>query len=1201
MKNRSGSNSRQCRSLRSWPAVRVACLITTLLLAEGSLLLAADQDPFQALIRPTEPLTPEQERQSFRLPPGFVIDLVAAEPDILKPLNMAFDSRGRLWVTVTQEYPFPAPPDRPGRDAVKILEDTDADGSFDKVITFADGLNIPIGVYPYRNGAIVFSIPHIWYLEDTDGDDVADRRTRLYGPMGYERDTHGMNNAFRRGLDGWLYACHGFNNETRVAGSDGHQIVMHSGNTYRMRVDGSRIEQFTWGQVNPFGMTMDRWFYLYTADCHSKPIYQLLRGGYYPSFGKPHDGLGFVPPLMEHLHGSTAIAGVVCYEATAFPEEYRGNFFSGNVMTSRVNRNAVVWNGTTPRLVEQPDFVITSDPWFRPVDLCMGPDGALYIADFYNRIIGHYEVPLDHPGRDRMRGRIWRVRYEGSASASKGPRADFSQADVQTLIELLADENLTRRLMATDQLSDRWGKSAAAAVRHAALGHESPTVRAHGLWVLFRLGEADESLVSALLTDPAPLVRCHAARVAAELGSWGGELANRIVQALEDPDPHVVRQAAEALGVHTEIDAAQPLLDAFLHADPSDALLLHTLRIALRNQCRDPQRLRNLARSASHPEARQALASIAVALSHEAAADWLLELLEQEPVEPSQALAWVRHAARYCEPARLPDLARWAVNRLADQPGTQLELITTVAGSLRERGADNPAIRAWAERVAKSIFELAQAYPWTVLPITTQPGANPWVVQVRPSADGQVAPFLCSLPLGETLTGRLRSSVFQIPQELEFYIAGHDGFPNQSPRGENRVVLVDAETGEVLREQPAPRADVAQRVVWDLGSHRGRRAYVELIDADSQTAYAWLAAGRFQPPVVVVPQQSPADVSRWAQEACRLAADLELHGLLPDLVQLSRSRGSDSAIQSAALEARARLENQEALRWLAVAVQNPELPDALRESLAALADKPDTDAVGRWLAELMHTSPAAVQQQVADALASSRQGGELLLALVERGIASTRLLADRQLRQRLQQAVGPARLEPLFRQAERLHHLQQPIEQLIDQRRQAVLRGKGDVQRGAAVFQRACAACHQLAGKGAVVGPQLDGIGQRGLARLLEDLLDPHRNVDVAFRTVTLQLADGRVLVALPRGDRGALRVFVDQEGKEFTVRPRRNRAGTAQRVVVDARQCGGRPSGKGLRRSGSILDATACKQHGTTTRNARKISASLSPAEFLS
>ena len=175
-------------------------------------------------------------------------------------------------------------------------------------------LNIPIGLYPYKNGVIAFSIPDISYYEDTDGDDKADKVTKLFGPMGFERDTHGMNNSFRRGFDGWLYANHGFNNQTSVSGSDGHKVEMHSGNTYRMRLDGSRIEHFTHGQVNPFGSAFDEKGNLFYRGLSTRNrSIKSLRGGYYPSFGKPDDGLGFVKPMMEHLHGSTAIAGVENY------------------------------------------------------------------------------------------------------------------------------------------------------------------------------------------------------------------------------------------------------------------------------------------------------------------------------------------------------------------------------------------------------------------------------------------------------------------------------------------------------------------------------------------------------------------------------------------------------------------------------------------------------------------------------------------------------------------------------------------------------------------------------------------------------------------------------------------------------------------------------------------------------------------------
>ena len=141
------------------------------------------QDPFSAAIRPTDAKTPEEERRSFHLPPGFTVQLVAAEPEIQKPMNLAFDARGRLWVSGSTEYPFPAPANRPGRDSIRVLEDVDGDGRADKVTVFADGLNIPIGLYPYKDGAIAFSIPYIYNLQDTDVDGFADQpRDALWPP-----------------------------------------------------------------------------------------------------------------------------------------------------------------------------------------------------------------------------------------------------------------------------------------------------------------------------------------------------------------------------------------------------------------------------------------------------------------------------------------------------------------------------------------------------------------------------------------------------------------------------------------------------------------------------------------------------------------------------------------------------------------------------------------------------------------------------------------------------------------------------------------------------------------------------------------------------------------------------------------------------------------------------------------------------------
>ncbi len=388
-------------------------------------------------IAPTDPKSPADELKTFKLPPGFKAQLVASEPDIQKPMQHAFDAKGRLWVTTSYHYPFAAEKGK-ASDKLFILSDFGDDGKAKKIEIFDDKLNIPIGILPLPDckSCIVSSVGEILKLTDTDGDGKADQREVLFTGFG-TRDTHGMYNSFTMmpdapapreasptGADlGWVYACHGFANDSTVKGKDGHVVKMHSGHTFRFRTDGSRIEIYTHGQVNPFGMTVDPWFNLYTADCHSKPITQLIKGAYYDSFGKPHDGLGYAPHVTRHDHGSTALCGLAWYDADQYPEQWKGCMFLGNVVTNRINADRIEWKGSTPVAKELPDFLVSSDPWFRPTDIKLGPDGALYVTDFYNKIIGHYEVDLKHPQRDKTHGRVWRIVYEGPVSNESKPNA----------------------------------------------------------------------------------------------------------------------------------------------------------------------------------------------------------------------------------------------------------------------------------------------------------------------------------------------------------------------------------------------------------------------------------------------------------------------------------------------------------------------------------------------------------------------------------------------------------------------------------------------------------------------------------------------------------------------------------------------------------------------------------------------------------
>ena len=779
----------------------------------------ADDNPFAAAIRPTEALSPEQERASFHLPPGFRVQLFASEPEIQKPMNMAFDARGRLWVSGSTEYPYPAPKDRPARDTIRVLEDTDHDGRADKVTIFAEGLSIPIGLCPYKNGVIAYSIPNIEFFDDTDGDGKADHREVLYGPFEFRRDTHGMNNAFRRGFDGWLYANHGWANTSTVKGRDGNEVVLPGGNTYRVRLDGSRIEHYTHGQVNPFGMTFEAQGDLFNADCHTKPIMLLIRGGYYDSFGRPHNGLGYVPPVMEHTHGSTAIAGTMRYAGSNFPAEFRGNMFVGNVMTSRVNRDSIRERGSSLQAVEEPDFIVSDDPWFRPVDMQVAPDGSLYIADFYNKIIGHVEVPLDHPERDKVRGRIWRVVYEGDGGkpATFDSSPNLRDADAKALIAAFDHPNLGVRMRAGDELCDRIGASAVSPLRES-LARLSPTAQAHSLWALFRLGAVRPDEVRAAATAGDRLLRVHAMRVLGETTTWDETDRSAVLHALDNAEPMVRRSAVEALGRHPLIEDIDVLVKLWLATPETDVHLRHTIKIALLEIIRVPGTLKEWADHKSSQPAADLMAGIALALPSQEAGAFLIDYLGRYPAPVESMSQYLTHAAKNLPPdADVSTLAD--VAQKAGDIDLQLDLLMAVRDGLRQKQRTEPDdLRKWGKTLAGPLLDSVAGggNDWVAVGESSAPG-RPWQLEPRNSAGRRgKSPFLSSFPLGETYTGTIRSREFVLPKTLSISVCGHLGFPNKPADPKNLVRVRLVGSGEIIAEalrsaqtRPSGRAGIS--------------------------------------------------------------------------------------------------------------------------------------------------------------------------------------------------------------------------------------------------------------------------------------------------------------------------------------------------------------------------------------------------------
>ena len=1099
---------------------------------------AAAPDPFAENVRTTEPLTPAEQQKTFHLPAGFSIELVASEPQIAKPMNMAFDARGRLWVTTSYEYPFPKKPGEPARDSIKIFESTRQDGHYDKATTFVDNLNIPIAVLPYGDGCIAWSIPNIYYFRDTDGDGRADRRDVVFGPLGWERDTHGNIASFRRGNDGWIYGTHGFNNNSTFKASDGSSISLNSGNTYRFRPDGSHVDQFTWGQVNPFGMCMDERGYFYTADCHSSPIYQLVPGGYYPSFGKPDDGLGFAPTTIQHSHGSTAIAGILIVPEQGWPADLQGNIFIGNVMTSRINRDRVEWHGSSPVGIEMPDFLSTDDPWFRPVDIQLGPDGALYIADFYNRIIGHYEVPLQHPGRDRQRGRIWRVRYNG---ASPSPLPDLTQATATVLVTELGSGIPARRQLALQELVDRVGVPASSLVRGVLVDAKSSAAQRVGaLWVLHRLGQLDPEILREALTHSAPLVRMHAARIVGADPEPRAAFLSSVDLLLEDKDPHVRRAAAEAIALHPGVQHIDSLLKARDRVASDDSHLLYTLKVALRNQFKAPGAFEFFLKRPAIEATWKQIAEGALSISSPESSAFLLEHVRRFHESPEVVVRVLKQAARSTPETQVSELAEFAKQATAKDLGQQFDLYQAVKQGLAERSIALPAVmRSWSTELVDGLLSTAArgAGGWENVPWeNAKDTGNPWTFQDRRTTDGKTVRMLSSLPDGgEALTGTLRSPEFLVPATLRFLASGHDGYPDKPAQHQNRIRLRETGTDVVLMETFAPRNDVAQTIQWDLGAHRGKRARLEVVDQNAEAAYAWLAIGGLDPTLIPFPTIAPRDVATRIRGLSELAESADLSALNAKLVAWTRDAGTEIQIASAAarvLTARAKSEGLAALGALA---DEPLLGADLRRSLCAAMGQMNATRVLDVVVEVLKQASSRTQVRVAEVMAGHPVLAAHLIDWVEQSKANAALLVESKVGGKLS-ATLPMQKERIARLTAQAPKVDAKLQALIDERRSGFAAARPDLARGAAVFTQNCAVCHRLGGLGNLVGPQLDGIGSRGLDRLCEDILDPNRNVDRAFRAQLIVQNDGEVVTGLPRREAGDLLVFANSAGQEFSI-----------------------------------------------------------------
>jgi hypothetical protein len=338
-------------------------------------------------------------------------------------------------------------------------------------------------------------------------------------------------------------------------------------------------------------------------------------------------------------------------------------------------------------------------------------------------------------------------------------------------------------------------------------------------------------------------------------------------------------------------------------------------------------------------------------------------------------------------------LALFAQKRFADDLDFQLALFKSVQEGLQQRGsAMRPSLQEWGTELAQALMVSVDSrkLDWHNNSIKGGDATNPWVLQQRDSADGNKdSKFISSLaPGGESLTGILRSRDFVIPNELTFWLAGHDGSPDKPLAKKNYVRLHEAGTDKVIKSVQPPRNDTAQKVHWQIPNYAGKKGYLEVVDRNHGHSYAWLAVGRFSPEVVPMPSVIPSQIDLRQKSAAELAAQLKVSKLEQPLDELFIDGGANELSRAAAAKALMVLNPSGHASELGKVIDNPAEPEKLREACAKVLGEtklPDADAI---IVTALASAPQGFQAQLALTLASTTEGAESLLTAAEKGKAS---------------------------------------------------------------------------------------------------------------------------------------------------------------------------------------------------------------------
>lgn len=551
--------------------------------------------------------SPEEQLKGFKLHEDFVIELVASEKDgIVNPIDMTFDDAGRLWTQTASMYPLdPAAgisfgqvlklmgdPEAQkkypefarildlyegrlkGDDKVLIIEDPTKTGSNVKV--FAEGLAIPQSILPYKNGVFVAHGSQMIFLNDSDGDGVADKRETILDGFGYT-DTHCLSHLLVRAPGGWVNFSHGALNKGLVtAVKSGAQERIEYCKNARFSLDGTQIELVSTGRDNIWGYQLrnnGQWYGTQAND-RGDSVLPMEPGTGFAGIGgtKLRSYQPLMPSPLPFRVGGTGISGLAFADDTSgsFPtDQWKDVAFLANPITSTINCVRIVRKADGSIEAEHlSDLLSSEDDWFRPVNIEFGPDGSLYIADWYNKVISHNEVSRSHPDRDKKHGRIWRIRHK-----SQKPRhiPNFYKVPSSELANHLKSPSLWAKRAAWNQIDERQVKALVPQlIKMAEDSQLDETTRIHALWSLESLKHYNKQLMTTLMSTQFAELRREAVRAMANMPLSKEELETHLKSLKNEKNVLVRSQLLRTIENYGKAnDGLIDILVSYCHPDTS--------------------------------------------------------------------------------------------------------------------------------------------------------------------------------------------------------------------------------------------------------------------------------------------------------------------------------------------------------------------------------------------------------------------------------------------------------------------------------------------------------------------------------------------------------------------------------------------------------------------------------------------------------